>query len=117
MSSIHDILYIIKKSVMCFIISIIFPLFNISNAVGFVWKRVFSPQTMFMLLGILYKGDGENTFISQQPHVIKSIMGKFILPIYSSENNFMEFLEQCAAARAVFLMASAMQRPLVVKWG
>uniref|UniRef100_H3CII2 Teneurin transmembrane protein 3 n=1 Tax=Tetraodon nigroviridis TaxID=99883 RepID=H3CII2_TETNG len=25
--------------------------------------------------GILYKGDGENTFISQQPHVIKSIMG------------------------------------------
>eukprot|EP00066_Takifugu_rubripes_P021376 XP_011610642.1 PREDICTED: teneurin-3-like [Takifugu rubripes] len=25
--------------------------------------------------GILYKGDGENKFISQQPHVIKSIMG------------------------------------------
>lgn len=34
--------------------------------------------TLFMLSGILYKGDGENTFISQQPHVIKSIMGKFI---------------------------------------
>ncbi|TNM86187.1 hypothetical protein fugu_008458, partial [Takifugu bimaculatus] len=26
-------------------------------------------------VGILYKGDGENKFISQQPHVIKSIMG------------------------------------------
>lgn len=30
---------------------------------------------MFFLLGILYKGNGENQFISQQPPVVSSIMG------------------------------------------
>lgn len=45
-----------------------------------------------MLSGILYKGDGENTFISQQPHVIKSIMGKFITFILFININLIIFI-------------------------
>lgn len=71
-------------------------------------------MTLFVLPGILYKGDGENTFISQQPHVIKSIMGTSICFVFIYLKitlwSFLKpvHLRRCAAAPTVCLMSCVM---------
>lgn len=39
------------------------------------WFALFRFSLLSLLSGILYKGNGENQFISQQPPVVSSIMG------------------------------------------